>query len=43
MELLDEVRAAQGATLVLVTHEPELAARADRSVRLLDGRLDGAA
>ncbi|MDH2327427.1 ATP-binding cassette domain-containing protein [Cereibacter sp. SYSU M97828] len=29
-----------GATLVLVTHAPELAARCDRVVRLADGRVD---
>lgn len=29
----------QGLTLVMVTHDPEVAARADRIVRLQDGRL----
>ncbi|MGL6211853.1 MAG: ABC transporter, partial [Paracoccaceae bacterium] len=30
-----------GATLVLVTHAPELAARCSRVVRLADGRIVG--
>ncbi|MCA8868707.1 MAG: ATP-binding cassette domain-containing protein [Rhodobacteraceae bacterium] len=29
-----------GATLVMVTHAPELAARCDRVIRLADGRID---
>ncbi|WP_116133681.1 ABC transporter ATP-binding protein [Tropicimonas sp. IMCC34043] len=43
MELLFDLRDRHGATLVLVTHAPELAARCDRVVRLSDGRLDGVA
>lgn len=43
MELIFALRDRHGATLVLVTHAPELAARCDRVVRLVDGRLDGAA
>ena len=39
MELLFGLRDRHGATLVLVTHAPELAARCDRVVRLADGRL----
>lgn len=39
IELLFGLRDRHGATLVLVTHAPELAARCDRLVRLADGRL----
>jgi putative ABC transport system permease protein len=38
MDLLFGLRDRHGATLVLVTHAPELAARCDRIVRLRDGR-----
>ena len=40
MDLLFGLRDRHGATLVLVTHSPDLAARCDRVVRLVDGRLD---
>ncbi|WP_027257701.1 ABC transporter ATP-binding protein [Leisingera aquimarina] len=40
MELLFGLRDRYGATLVMVTHAPELAARCDRVVRLRDGRVD---
>ena len=43
MDLIFSLRDRHGATLVLVTHAPELAARCDRVVRLVDGRVDGAA
>ncbi|WP_264212470.1 ABC transporter ATP-binding protein [Leisingera thetidis] len=43
MELLFGLRDRYGATLVMVTHAPELAARCDRVVRLRDGRVDTAA
>jgi putative ABC transport system ATP-binding protein len=39
MDLLFDLRNRSGATLVLVTHAPELAARCDRVVRLADGRI----
>ena len=39
MDLLFGLRDRHGATLVLVTHAPELAARCDRVVRLVDGRI----
>ena len=42
MEMLFGLRDRHGATLVLVTHAPDLAARCDRVVRLVDGRLDAA-
>jgi putative ABC transport system ATP-binding protein len=39
MDLLFGLRDRHGATLVLVTHAPELAQRCDRVIRLVDGRL----
>ncbi|MDJ1015862.1 MAG: ATP-binding cassette domain-containing protein [Paracoccaceae bacterium] len=39
MDLLFGLRDRHGATLVLVTHAPELAARCDRVIRLIDGRI----
>ncbi|NGM44722.1 ATP-binding cassette domain-containing protein [Rhodobacter sp. SGA-6-6] len=39
MDLLFGLRDRHGATLVLVTHAPELAERCDRVIRLADGRL----
>lgn len=39
MELLESVSRGRGATLVLVTHAPDLALRADRIVHMLDGRV----
>lgn len=38
LELLQEVRREQGCALVLATHDSEVAARADRIVRMRDGR-----
>ena len=40
MDLLFGLQERHGATLVLVTHAPELAERCDRIVRLTDGQLD---
>ncbi len=44
IDLMFQLRAKDGATLVLITHDPEIASRCDRIVRLLDGRIvaDGA-
>ncbi len=39
MDLLMELRDRHGATLILVTHSPDLAARCDREVQLRDGVL----
>ena len=39
MDLLFDRRAATGATLVIITHDPVLAARCDRIVELGDGRI----
>ncbi|MCB1398074.1 MAG: ATP-binding cassette domain-containing protein [Rhodobacter sp.] len=41
MDLLFGLRDRHGATLVLVTHAPELAARCDRVVQLRDGHIEG--
>ncbi len=40
MELLFGLRDRHGATLVLVTHAPELAARCDRIIQLRDGQIE---
>jgi putative ABC transport system ATP-binding protein len=40
LDLLAEMRAIRGATLVLVTHDPSVAALADRRVHLVDGRIE---
>ena len=39
MSLLFDLRDKHGATLILVTHDPSLADRCDRVVRLMDGRI----
>ena len=39
LELLERLRAQRGCTLVVVTHNPELADRADRRVHLSRGTL----
>ena len=43
LDLLEELRRERGLTIVLVTHDAGIAARADRVVRMLDGRLDESA
>jgi putative ABC transport system ATP-binding protein len=40
LELLDALRRDSGTTLVLVTHDRSVAARADRLVHLSDGRIE---
>ncbi|SPF77967.1 Macrolide export ATP-binding/permease protein MacB [Pseudoprimorskyibacter insulae] len=39
IDLLFGLRDRHGATLILVTHAPDLAARCDRTIRLHDGRI----
>jgi len=39
LDLLDRLVRARGRTLILVTHSAEVARRADRRVRLVDGRI----
>lgn len=38
LDLFDELN-AEGLTLVVITHDPNVAARADRRIRIADGRL----
>ncbi len=40
LELLERLRREEGSTLVLVTHDPAVASRADRLVHLKDGRVE---
>ncbi len=42
LELLTEFHREQGSTMILVTHNQEIAASADRIVLLEDGRINGA-
>jgi putative ABC transport system ATP-binding protein len=42
LELMTELHRRQGSTLVLVTHDPAVAALADRQIHLLDGRIERA-
>lgn len=40
MDLLQDVNEQTGVTVLLVTHDPKFAARTDRVIRLVDGRID---
>ncbi|MEM9558184.1 MAG: ABC transporter ATP-binding protein [Acidobacteriota bacterium] len=40
LSLLDDLRRQDGTTLVLVTHDPAVAERADRAIHLRDGRVE---
>ena len=40
LELMTELRRREGTTLVLVTHDPAVAALADRRIHLRDGRVE---
>ena len=39
LELLDAARARRGTTMIIVTHDAQIAERADRTLYMLDGRL----
>jgi putative ABC transport system ATP-binding protein len=39
LELIDDLRTKRGLTVVLVTHESNVAGRANRIIRMLDGRV----
>lgn len=39
LDLLEELHGRRGMTLVVVTHDPEVARRAERTLRMLDGRI----
>ena len=41
LELIQALRRQRRLTVVLVTHDADVAARADRIVRMLDGRMVG--
>ncbi len=43
VELLHQVRNQRGTTVLLVTNDPSVAESADRTLRIRDGKLDGAA
>ena len=41
-EILDmfcRINESEGVTIILVTHEPDIAARAKRVIKLIDGRI----
>jgi ABC-type lipoprotein export system ATPase subunit len=40
VRLLHALNGSDGLTIVMVTHNPEMAATADRTVRMAEGRLD---
>ncbi len=41
LDLVERLRAERGLTIVLVTHDRDVAARAERVVRMLDGKIVG--
>jgi putative ABC transport system ATP-binding protein len=43
MKLLTDLKQQTGKTLILVTHDPSIAARCDRTVYMVDGNLSSEA
>ena len=39
-EILDDLQNTEGKTIIMVTHDEEVAERADRVIRLMDGLVD---
>ena len=39
IDLFEQIRKEYGTTIVIVTHDPTVAARADREVKMLDGKI----
>jgi putative ABC transport system ATP-binding protein len=39
VELLESLRSDEGATLIVVTHDPDLGRRAERQIRIVDGSI----
>jgi putative ABC transport system ATP-binding protein len=39
VQLIEELNASSGSTVIIVTHDPSLAARTGRIIRLSDGRV----
>jgi putative ABC transport system ATP-binding protein len=40
MELLSELNKTSGLTIAMVTHEPDMAAFAKRTIRFVDGKIE---
>jgi putative ABC transport system ATP-binding protein len=42
LQMVRDLRTATGTTFVIATHDPNVAAAADRAIRIVDGRVEGA-
>src|SRR5205085_882673 len=40
LKLIAELRASTGKTFIIATHDPVVASRADRAIRIVDGRIE---